>query len=506
MQGNTDALLPANTVRDIKKKINLIAPPVNSKRLTSKYLTVDATNGIISHPSRGILGPGSKQRESQKLWENKNKSELTTKTNAAYPPAGPSIKQRVNISKLNTVRSSISDALSQHGKVSPLKPTQSLHPLCKNDNDIHHIPPVVIKDVLQDRLKPGPVIKPSLRKNQYQKVSSDVELGNDKAFLKLPAATNIHSNKGKDKDKECSSKGDDKMNSRLSHSGRAPTTSINHQNQNHPTISPRCLPSAKDFKYEIDGYIVDLEIFAGNPGDKLPPLLQTFQPSVSSTLELLKLKLGQNDEPCSSSRSVYRSFADSEYPIPTEQNNEQKEIKRLDIQSIQESIVIEQENILNDSTILQQKSGVTDKSHEELSKDTIDIDTISNESLDNDVFSYGSVGGWGNYVDEDVDVGDSNNFDDEELSPSDLSATEGEFFPATPWGPNVVGSQGFMSLLPHKHILGGAYQSSGPRGEDIDLSISANTTVCLNSVGVLKLVRNLDHGIEYRNIIPGDPR
>lgn len=480
---------------------------MNSKRLTSKYLTVDATNGSIGHPPKGILGPGSKQCESQKLGGNKNKFELTTKISAAYPPAGPSIKQRVNILKLNTARSSISDALSQHGKISPLNAAQSLHPFCKNDNDDIHQIPVVMRDVLQDRLKSGPMNQSS-RKYQHQKVSTDIELGNYKALLKLPTTTNIHTNKGRDKDKESNSKGDDRINSRLSHSGRTPTTSINHQHHIHPTISPRCLPSAKDYKYETDGYIVDLEIFSGNPGDKLPPLLQTYQPSVSSTLELLKLKQGQNDEPCSSSRSIYRSFADSKYPIPTEQNNEQKESQCLDIQGIQESTVEEQENILNDSdsTILQQKSGATDKSHEELSKDTIDIDTMSNGSLDNDVFSYGSVGGWGNYVDEDVDVGDSNNFDDEELSPSELSATEGEFFPATPWGLNVVGSQGFMSLLPHKHILGGTCQSSGPYSEDIDLSISANTTVCLNSVGILKLVRNLDHGIEYRNIIPGDPR
>ena len=501
MQGNADALLPASAIRDNIKKKTSTTPPVNSKRITTKYLTVDIANGNIAHPSRGILGPGSKHREFQKLGgENKNKSELTSKSNGAYPP-GPSIKQRLNILKLNTARSFMSDASSQHGKVSPSKPAQSLHPLRKNDNDIHYIP-VVIKDVLQDRSKSGPIINPSLRKNQYRKLLSDIRLSNDKAYLKLPAATKIHSNK----DKESSSKGDDKMNIRLSHSGRNPTTSINHQHHLHPTISPRCLTSAKDYKYETDGYIVDLEIFSGNPGDKLPPLLQTYQPSVSSTLELLKLKQGQNDEPCSSSRSVHRSFADSKYPIPTEQNNEQKDIKCLDIQGLQESTVIEQENILNDSTILQQKSGVTDKSHEELSKDTIDIDTISNGSLDNDVFSYGSVGGWGNYVDEDVDVGDSNNFDDEELSPSELSATEGEFFPYTPQGPNVVGSQDYTSLLPHTHISGGTYQSSGPRGEDTDLSISANTTVCLNSVGIRKLVRNLDHGIEYRNIIPGDPR
>ena len=471
---------------------------------------------------------GSRQQEHVKQSEKTAKSDITYKSNTA-PVSVSLVKQRANPG-----RPSGCTAVLHQMKAVPLKPSQ---PILKYEGDNHHSS-ASPKDILRDRsrLRLQLQMSPSPLKNPYQKSSHDAPLGSQNALLKLPATANKLSDRVSDKD---GNKVDDKMKSRSSHRTQAPTTPLLSNNQqlnlNPPIISPRCPSSAKDYDYETDGYIVDLEIFSEHPGDKLPPLLTSYQSSVSATLELLKLKQGQNDEPCSSSRSVHRSFIDGSGASNTTHTQRDNDVDVDDddkshhtqclltetaaAAAIEAAIlaagtetiaVAVDQDTLNDSTSTHPKLDVTDKSDKsnegEISEGAIDIDSISNESPDSDNFSYGSVGGWGNYVDEDVDVGDSNDFDDEEISPSQLYCREG-CFPATSRPYRAAGIKGIVQVQvpvtgPNQ---GGGHFRSG-HGEHSEFSVSANTTVCLNLAAIQKIVRNLDEGIEYRNIIPDGSR
>ena len=547
-QGAADTSSPSYTsdARDLKKK-NFPTLPMNKRvkvKSVADAVTSTCTSSCIAghhaNPLRGILGTGPRQKENVKQGESTTKSDIISKSNSAPIPV-PMMKQRSN-----PVKSTGCNAVLHQVKAVPVKPSQ---PIRKIEGDNHHNS-VSPKDILRDRsrLRLQVRVSPSPLKNQYQKSSYDVPLGSQKALLKLPATATATANKlsdrSRDKDR---SKTDDKMKSRSSHRTQAsttPTVSTLSSNEriilNPPIISPRC-PSAKDYDcdYETDGYTVDLEIFSENPGDKLPPLLTSYQPSVTATLELLKLRQGQNDEPCSSSRSVHRSCVDSSNAsnsTHTQRDNEhehddddgkghplqglQREAAAVveavvDVEAAETIVVAVDQDTLIDSASSHQKSentdktDNTDKSNEgEISEGAIDIDTISNESPDSDNFSYGSVGGWGNYVDEDVDVGDSNDFDDEneEISPSQLYGREG-LFPATSRPYRVAGMKGIVQVqvpVTGSNQRGGHFRSG--HGENSEFSISANTTVCLNSVAIQKIVRNLDDGIEYRNIIPDGPR
>jgi hypothetical protein len=536
MQRAADTISPPHTsdARDIKKKNFPTLPMGTRVKVRSVADAVTSTSSCIAghhaNPFRGILGAGSRQKENVKQGENTTKSDIVPKSNSVpIPLPASAVKQRSN-----PVKSSVCNAVLHQVKAIPLKPSQSIR---KIEGDNHHNS-VSPKDILRDRsrLRLQVQVSPSPLKNQYQKSSYDAPLGSQKSLLKLPAtaAATVDklSDRSRDKDRN---KTDDKMKSRSSHRTPTPTVSTLSSNEknilNPPIISPRC-PSAKDFDYdyETDGYTVDLEIFSEHPGDKLPPLLTSYQPSVTATLELLKLRQGQNDEPCSSSRSVHRSFVDSSHASNTtrtqrdnEHDDDNDDDKGHQLQGLQTeaAAVVEVEaaettavavdqDTLNDSASTHQKSEDTDKtvkSNEgEISEGAIDIDTISNESPDSDNFSYGSVGGWGNYVDEDVDVGDSNDFDDEneEISPSQVYGREG-CFPATSRPYRVAGMKGIVQVPVTGPNQGGGYFRSG-HGEHSEFSISANTTVCLNSAAIQKIVRNLDDGIEYRNIIPDGPR
>jgi hypothetical protein len=530
IQGAVDTTLPVHKsdARDIKKK-NFPTLPMNTRvKVKSVADAVKSTStssciaGHHPHPLRGILGAGSRQKDNVKQGENTTKSDKISKSNSV-----PIMKQRSI-----PVKSSSCNAVLHQVKAVPLKPSQ---PIRKSEGDNHHNA-VSPKDILRDRsrLRLQVQVSPSPLKNQYQKSSYDAPLGSQKALLKLPATATATAKKASDSSRDTDrNKTDDKMKSRSSHRTQASATPSLSSNEkiilNPPIVSPRC-PSAKDYDYETDRYTVDLEIFSERPGDKLPPLLMSYQPSVTATLELLKIRQGQNDEPCSSSRSVHRSFIDSRganNATHTQRDNEHNDDDDDDdedhhLQGLQteaavvveavvevelvEAIAVEvDQDTLNDSASSHQKSDKTDKSNEgEISEGAIDIDTISNESPDSDNFSYGSVGGWGNYVDEDVDVGDSNDFDDEEISLSQLYDREG-CFPATSRPFRVAGMKGIVQVPVTGSNQGGGFLRSG-RGEHSEFSISANTTVCLNSAAIQKIVRNLDDGIEYRNIIPDGPR
>jgi hypothetical protein len=534
IQRAADTSLPVHTsdARDLKKK-NFPTLPMNTRvKVKSVADAVTSTSSFIAghhaNPLRGILGAGSRQKENVKHGENAAKSDIIPKSNSVPIPVPASAMKQCSI----PVKSAGCHAVLHHVKAIPLKPSQ---PIRKNEGDNHHNSESP-KDILRDRsrLRLQVQVSPSPLKNQYQKSSCDSPLGSQKALIKLPATATVNKLSYRSRDKG-RNKTDEKMKSR-SHGTQAPTTPSLSNNEkiilNPPIISPRC-SSAKDYDYETDGYTVDLEIFSEHPGDKLPPLLTSYQPSVTATLELLKLRQGQNDEPCSSSRSDHRSFIDSsgasnstrtQRDNECDNENDDDDDKGHHTQGLQTeaapvveavvaaetiAVAVDQDS-LNDSASTHQESentDKTDKSNEgEVSEGAIDIDTISNESPDSDNFSYGSVGGWGNYVDEDVDVGDSNDFDDEEISLSQLYGREG-CFAATSRPYRVAGIEGIAQVQvpvtgPNQ---GGRYFRSG-HGEHSDFSISANTTVCLNSAAIQKIVRNLDDGIEYRNIIPDGPR
>jgi hypothetical protein len=129
--------------------------------------------------------------------------------------------------------------------------------------------------------------------------------------------------------------------------------------------------------------------------------------------------------------------------------------------------------------------------------------SYSGEVFEED-YSYGSLGTWGKYVDEDVDGGESYDFDDEENNNYDDDDAQGghmnviDVTTSTPAYSNPPSKESGMELgsvpLPGERVH--RYGASNYN----DFDESADTTISLNPAAIRYIVRNLDEAVEYQEI------
>jgi hypothetical protein len=281
----------------------------------------------------------------------------------------------------------------------------------------------------------------------------------------------------------------------------APASIDNVQDNQASNFSSPYLQAAAGYNYEADDYEVDYEIFSVNPGDKLPLLGAAL--AVSPVPETHRL-----EEPSVSSRSICRTFNDDSMCVLDELmvTVPDRKMNNIDVKraTIRESFSLDNSVALPGAPRLNKGSDAR-KVVLEVEEPTKGADVISSgpgtgtgtyskEGFDDDCFSYGSIGGWDNYVDEDVE-GESYDLDEDEINAAESEAV-------------TLAS----SSAPVQHV--GAGKGSGPRtdfapgtggkGHRYERSMysefdtSANTTVCLNSAAIREVVRNLDEGVEYR--------
>ena len=251
------------------------------------------------------------------------------------------------------------------------------------------------------------------------------------------------------------------------------------------------LQAAAGYNYEADDYEVDYEIFSVNPGAKLPLLGVALPSPVPETHRL--------EEPSLSSRSICRAFNDDLSITAQERKGNTFEVMRP----------ITRESFSLDSTaVVPGVSRLSKEIHAHKVELEIEVPseganvietatgTYSKEGFEDDSFSYGSVGGWDNYVDEDVE-GESYDFDEEEINAAE--EREKALASSSVLARNAGGGKGTGT---------GTVPAPGPGGKGHrynrsmynEFDTSANTTVCLSSAAIRVIVRNLDEGVEYRDI------
>lgn len=288
--------------------------------------------------------------------------------------------------------------------------------------------------------------------------------------------------------------------------------SIENLPDNHASnFSSPYLQAAAGYNYEADDYEVDYEIFSVNPGSKLPLLGAALAVSVSPVPETHRL-----EEPSMSSRSLCRTFNDDSACVLDQLMETLPEMK-MDIfdgkmSESRESFSLDNSVVLPDVPLFSKESDVR-KVVLEVEVPSRGADVITSESgngtgtgtyskdgqdgldFEDDSFSHGSIGGWDNYVDEDVE-GESYDLDEEEINAAESQAIT--LSSSTVPVQRVVVGKGSGSRT-------GSAPGPGGKGHRYERSMysefdtSANTTVCLNSAAIREVVRNLDEGVEYRD-------
>jgi hypothetical protein len=281
----------------------------------------------------------------------------------------------------------------------------------------------------------------------------------------------------------------------------APLSIDNVPDSHASNFSSPYLQAAAGYNYEADDYEVDYEIFSVNPGAKLPLLGAALAVSASPVPETHRL-----EEPSMSSRSICRTFNDDSACVLDELMVTAPE-RKMSIFDVKRSASRESFSLDNSCTL----PGVPGFSKEsDARKVVLEVEVpargadviisepgtgYSKEGFDDDCFSYGSIGGWDNYVDEDVE-GESYDLDEDEINAAESEAiTLASSVPVQHVGAGK-GSGSRAGPVPGLGGKGHRYE----RGMNSEFDTSANTTVCLNSAAIREVVRNLDEGVEYRNM------
>jgi hypothetical protein len=281
----------------------------------------------------------------------------------------------------------------------------------------------------------------------------------------------------------------------------APLSIDNVPDSHASNFSSPYLQAAAGYNYEADDYEVDYEIFSVNPGAKLPLLGAALAVSASPVPETHRL-----EEPSMSSRSICRTFNDDSACVLDELMVTAPE-RKMSIFDVKRSASRESFSLDNSCTL----PGVPGFSKEsdarkvvlEVEVPTRGADVIisepgtgySKEGFDDDCFSYGSIGGWDNYVDEDVE-GESYDLDEDEINAAESEAITLASSVSVQHVGAGKGSGSRAGPVPGPGGKGHRYE----RGMYSEFDTSANTTVCLNSAAIREVVRNLDEGVEYRNM------
>ena len=350
------------------------------------------------------------------------------------------------------------------------------------------------------------------------------------ARQRIPAK-NSPRNRNSEQEKRCSVKKDtSKVQTESLPGSRAPSKRIVDTMEHYSSINVRsavnssaistfsfsCLQAAAEYNYERDDYEVDLEIFSIDPGGKLPPLMAgpaPFSPCGN-------YRDGHHEEPSVTSRSVSRPHIDRGISAVTagtdvvldqivsgfqSRDGSNSSSKGALKSSMLVPLVIEESAYHLHGGC---STGAMSASPVALDSDTATgTYSYSNEAFEEEVFedySCESPGTWGKYVDENVDGGESYDFDDDENNNGDNNNAQGGNANVT----DVTTSAPAYSNPPSKEsgMELGTVPLSGDRvhryGDSNynDCDESADTTLSLNPAAVRYIVRNLDEAVDYQKI------
>ena len=284
------------------------------------------------------------------------------------------------------------------------------------------------------------------------------------------------------------------------------------------TFSSPCLQAAAEYNYEGEDYEVDLEIFAIDPGGKLPPLMAGPMP-FSPGLEYSRQ--GYHEEPSVTSSSVSRPHIERSVSAVTAGTEIILDQIVSGFQSREGSNSYSKGALKASLLVPLVIEDSPYNLHSGCSSDGLSVIPVvldsgpatgtysySNEVFEEEDFSYGSLGTWGKYVDEDVDVdgGESYDFDDDENNNCDNDDAHGQ-------GGNmnvidVTTSTPAYSCPPSKEsgMELGSVPDPGDRvhrygkSDYTDFDTSTETTVSLNPAALRYIVRNLEEAVEYQEI------